>query len=203
MPTQYSEVTLETANRLLDMFKSNEDFIKACAEVDKLREQDPEGEYPNPPGMTMFYLDLLEALLGIDADTTGLIEIPELDKAMGTVSDILNVENMNIPFEGKHFEMNGKLYVMKTEQKFNTGELAMLEHIQQQLIGSPELLASISAVLIRPGYSEVNDESGKTKYYQDKYKASLLDDRVELFMKHLTVDKAIASLNFYKGSSRA
>lgn len=158
MPTEWNDVTLEVYVRLAELEEKKEAF-----------------------GIPELYLlKVLECLCNAedgDLDELTLDTVNELVSLIGYIQEEPNWVNTN------HLIIDEVDYVFPNDlNKLTMGEYISIKTLQENNT-TAGIIPYILAIILRPGTKEVDAETGKEKWVQEKFSTSNLEWRKELFMK--------------------
>ena len=176
MPTQWSEITLATYVKMAELDEKKEDI-----------------------GMAELYLlKVIEALCGVeegDLDDLTLEGVNELSVEVGFLKEEPAWSNT------KHIKIEDIDYVFPTDlNKLTMGEYISIKTLQDAQTTKSGIIPYILAIILRPGKLEVNDETGKEEWIQDKFNVANLEWRKDLFMKQPVFDLMGPVTFFLNGS---
>jgi len=159
MPTNWDEVTLNVYVRLAELEEKKETF-----------------------GIPELYLlRVLECLCNVeeegDLDELTLDLVNELVGSIGYIQEEPTWTNTN------HLVIEGQDYVFPNDLNALTmGEYISIKTLQEGTT-TAGIIPYILAIILRPGTKEVDAETGKEKWVQEKFSTANLEWRKELFMK--------------------
>jgi hypothetical protein len=158
MPTEWNDVTLEVYVRLAELEEKKEAF-----------------------GIPELYLlKVLECLCNAedgDLDELTLDIVNELVGLIGYIQEEPNWVNTN------HLIIDEVDYVFPNDlNRLTMGEYISIKTLQENNT-TAGIIPYILAIILRPGTKEVDAETGKEKWVQEKFSTSNLEWRKELFMK--------------------
>jgi hypothetical protein len=158
MPTEWNDVTLEVYVRLAELEEKKEAF-----------------------GIPELYLlKVLECLCNAedgDLDELTLDIVNELVGLIGYIQEEPNWVNTN------HLVIDEVDYVFPNDlNRLTMGEYISIKTLQENNT-TAGIIPYILAIILRPGTKEVDAETGKEKWVQEKFSTSNLEWRKELFMK--------------------
>jgi hypothetical protein len=158
MPTEWNDVTLEVYVRLAELEEKKEAF-----------------------GIPELYLlKVLECLCNAedgDLDELTLDTVNELVSLIGYIQEEPNWVNTN------HLIIDEVDYVFPNDlNKLTMGEYISIKTLQENNT-TAGIIPYILAIILRPGTKEIDAETGKEKWVQEKFSTSNLEWRKELFMK--------------------
>jgi hypothetical protein len=158
MPTEWNDVTLEVYVRLAELEEKKEAF-----------------------GIPELYLlKVLECLCNAedgDLDELTLDIVNELVSLIGYIQEEPNWVNTN------HLIIDEVDYVFPNDlNRLTMGEYISIKTLQENNT-TAGIIPYILAIILRPGTKEVDAETGKEKWVQEKFSTSNLEWRKELFMK--------------------
>jgi hypothetical protein len=158
MPTEWNDVTLEVYVRLAELEEKKEAF-----------------------GIPELYLlKVLECLCNAedgDLDELTLDIVNELVGLIGYIQEEPNWVNTN------HLVIDEVDYVFPNDlNRLTMGEYISIKTLQENNT-TAGIIPYILAIILRPGTKEIDAETGKEKWVQEKFSTSNLEWRKELFMK--------------------
>lgn len=159
MPTEWDDVTLEVYVKLAELEEKKETF-----------------------GIPELYLlKVLECLCNVeedgDLDELTLDTVNELVSLIGYIQEEPKWTNTN------HLVIDGIDYVFPNDlNKLTMGEYISIKTLQEGTT-TAGIIPYILAIILRPGTKEVDAETGKERWVQEKFSTGNLEWRKELFMK--------------------
>jgi len=158
MPTHWDDVTLDVYVRMAELEEKKEAF-----------------------GIPELYLlKVLESLCSAEdgeLDELTLDTVNELVSLIGYIQEEPNWVNTN------HLVIDGVDYVFPNDlNKLTMGEYISIKTLQENNT-TAGIIPYILAIILRPGTKEVDTETGKEKWVQEKFSTANLEFRKELFMK--------------------
>lgn len=158
MPTEWNDVTLDVYVRMAELEERREAF-----------------------GLPELYLlKILECLCSAedgDLDELTLDTVNELVALIGYIQEEPTWTNTN------HLVIDEVDYVFPNDlNKLTMGEYISIKTLQENNT-TAGIIPYILAIILRPGTKEVDTETGKERWVQEKFSISNLDFRKELFMK--------------------
>jgi hypothetical protein len=159
MPTNWDEVTLNVYVKLAELEEKKETF-----------------------GIPELYLlKVLECLCNVEED--GDLDELTLDLVNDLVSSIGYIQEEPSWTNTNHLVIEGQDYVFPNDlNRLTMGEYISIKTLQEGTT-TAGIIPYILAIILRPGTKEVDAETGKEKWVQEKFSTANLEWRKELFMK--------------------
>jgi hypothetical protein len=159
MPTDWSEMTLRHYVSLAKLEETKSQFIL--------------GE--------LYLLKVIESLCLVDEDD----DLDELTlDIVNELSGIISFLQENPVWNNiSHLNIEGVDYVFPSDlNKLTMGEYISMKTFQENSASQAEAIPYVLSIILRPGKKIVNEETGEEKWVQDKFTASNIEYRKELFM---------------------
>ncbi|CAB4154142.1 hypothetical protein UFOVP630_26 [uncultured Caudovirales phage] len=159
MPTNWDEVTLNVYVRLAELEEKKETF-----------------------GIPELYLlRVLECLCNVEEE--GDLDELTLDLVNDLVGSIGYIQQEPTWTNTNHLVIEGQDYVFPNDLNALTmGEYISIKTLQEGTT-TAGIIPYILAIILRPGTKEVDAETGKERWVQEKFSTGNLEWRKELFMK--------------------
>lgn len=159
MPTEWADVTLEIYVRLAELEEKKEGF-----------------------GIPELYLlKVLECLCNVEDGELDELTLDVVNELVGLIGYIQEEPTWN---NGTHLVINDVDYVFPADlNRLTMGEYISIKTLQENSTTAAGIIPYILAIILRPGKKEVDVETGRETWIQDKFDTNNLEWRKELFMK--------------------